>query len=156
MMQDYIDIFKENLNRLAGLGNPVSECLQVTMLLASFGHKNASPFDHVTASSQYIQEGFDQETKTARLLQDYEEQRIHSGSTRSKRNDPGQALTASEEQRRRAERYYRKPDRRRCFDCQQVGHIARNCPRRKNMNTRSEKVLSTDDSLGLYGQTSKA
>lgn len=52
----YIDNFEEILNLLAGMDCPIAEELQVAMLLALFGDKSKSPYGHVVASLQTVNE----------------------------------------------------------------------------------------------------
>ena len=47
VMADYIDAFEEAFNRLASMNSPVSEPMQVAMILASFGDKSKSEYGHI-------------------------------------------------------------------------------------------------------------
>ena len=58
-MQDYVDGFEESFNRLSAMQSDIAEDLQFAMLLASFGDKNQSPFGHLIASLQAIQENLE-------------------------------------------------------------------------------------------------
>ena len=49
-MVDYIDDFEEVFNHLSALESPVSEPMQVGMVLASFGDKSKSAYGQVVAS----------------------------------------------------------------------------------------------------------
>ena len=69
---DFVDTFEEIFNRLAVEGE-ISQEMQIAMLLASFGDKTKSPYGHIVASLQSVQESLSWETVTARLLQEYEE-----------------------------------------------------------------------------------
>ena len=58
-MQDYVDAFKEILNRLTAMKSEIAEDLQVAMLLASFGDKNKSIFGYSIAALQTSQDELD-------------------------------------------------------------------------------------------------
>ena len=79
-MSDYTDAFGEIFNRLEGLESSIAEDMQVTMLLASFGDKNKSPFGHAIYSLQSGSETPSWETVTAKLLQDSDEKQWLSSS----------------------------------------------------------------------------
>ena len=51
-MGDYMDAFEEIFNRLEGMQSPITEDLQVEMLLASFGDREKSPYGHAIYSLQ--------------------------------------------------------------------------------------------------------
>ena len=129
-MQDYVDTFEEIFNRLAAMQSEIAEDLQVAMLLASFGDKSKSPFGYLIASMQAVQESLDWETATVNLIQEYEDHTLRSGANKKPKTvDPVQALVATGGKRSSQKyiRYSPKPEKRRCFICQKVGHIARNC-----------------------------
>ena len=71
-MGDHVDSFEEIFNRLAGMDSTVSEELQVSIFLSSFGDLNQSRFGHAISSLQNIQDSFSWETATSRLLQSYD------------------------------------------------------------------------------------
>lgn len=72
-MPDFVDEFEEVFNRLSAMESPVSEELQVAMLLAAFGDKSKSEYGQVVSTLQTIETEMSWEKVTARLLQEYEE-----------------------------------------------------------------------------------
>lgn len=62
----------------------VSEDPRMATLLASFGEKNKSPYDHVIASIQSGIGASSWETAIARLLQEFDEQEWAQETTTSK------------------------------------------------------------------------
>ena len=138
-MPDYIDDFEEVFNRLSAMESPVSEQMQVAMVLASFGDKSKPAYGQVVASLQMKETEVSWETATARLLQEYEE-KVWASDGNSKRNiytAGGRAAALSSQVYSPAARYSgkKKPDykheRRRCFEWNEIGHIARNCSHRR-------------------------
>lgn len=135
-MQDYVDHFEETFNRLSAMGSEVAEDMQVAMLLASFGDKRSSPFGHVLSALQTRDTELDWETVTSTLLQEYEDQLQISGSLKApKAADAGRALAADGRRRKnfggRNNRGKGKGswvEKRRCFGCNKMGHIKKNCP----------------------------
>ena len=64
-MQEYVRNFEKILHRLSAMQGEIAEDLQVAMLLESFEDKSKSPFGHLVASMQAVQENLDLETATA-------------------------------------------------------------------------------------------
>lgn len=137
-MQDYVDAFEETFNRLAAMDSVVTGDMQVSMLLASFGDKNRSRFGCALSSLQTVQENLDWETATAMLLQEYDEQLLRSGGpSRTQRDeDHTRALYVNRWNgggRKRHPHHWKKnfrsakSERRRCYECGKVGHLARDC-----------------------------
>ena len=145
-MGDYIVGFEEVFNRLKGMESAVVDDWQVAMLLASFWDKNKSPYGHAIYS---LQSGTDTpawETVTSKLLQESEER--HWASSRSKglaheTSDGAVALTAAYG-RKFTQFRKQKAERRRCFSCTKIGHLARNRSSSKTCTRRDpdEKHVS--------------
>ena len=158
VMGDYVDLFEDIFNRLAGMDCPISEELQVAMFLSSFGDVNRSKFGHAISSLQNIQDSLPWETVTARLLQAYEDslwhEQGHKGGSNKHWNGEDQALFATKNWKRRSSSGYRKGNRtekRRCFECKEIGHIARNCP----MRFMAKKKLRTVHDSGTTKDVSE-
>lgn len=147
-MPDFIDSYEEIFNCLAAMNSAIPDDLQIAMLLASFGDKNQSAYGHVVASLQSIQESVSWETATARLLQEYDEIISRSGSS-TKSSSEGQALTAKTQDgsNRKQFKKWKKngPEKRRCFRCRQVGHLAKNCTQKKYKQEHREQLENTVD-----------
>ena len=134
-MGDFVDSFEKIFNKLAGMDSTVSEELQVAIFLSSFGDLNQSRFGHAISSLQNIQDSLSWETAMSRLLHSYDDAIWHSESHRSSvsKNVSGhsQALVAS---KNNMDKWYGRNrssgrvERRRCFNCNQIGHLDRNCP----------------------------
>lgn len=137
-MGDYLDGFEEVFNRLEGMESTVAEDLQVAMLLASFGDKNKSSYGHTIYSLQSGADSPSWETVTAKLLQEFEEKQWASTSPKGlvkQTTESAVALTASNG---RSSAQTRKPktERRRCFSCNKVDHLARNCSSSQKSTSR--------------------
>lgn len=125
------------------MGSSVSEHMQVEMLLAAFGDKCKSDYVHVVSSLQTIESEVSWESATARLLQEYEE-KVWASSKPSRSlpklsDGSATALTANIKVSPFGRRFTRHvgrkgksgPENRKCFECSEVGHIAKNCPHRQ-------------------------
>ena len=149
-MPQYIDTFEEIFNRLAGMNCPIAEELQVAMLLASFGDKSKSPYGQVVASLQTVNETLSWESVSACLLQEYEEKELDSNGSRMNSaarrgmHEKGLAFTAGRKHvpRRKGFKLAKGPraETRTCFECDQVGHLARNFPLKKGQALQAENV----------------
>ena len=148
-MGDYIDSFEEKFNRLAGMGSLITEDMQIALFLSSFGDPSRSRYGHIVTSLQTLHDDLSWETVTARLLQDYEDIMWQSGNRRSpagaQMNVPAQALAATTVSKRRffGKRNGPNVEKRRCYECRQMGHLAKSCPRNSN---RSRKTVQFSES----------
>ena len=139
-MADYVASFEELFNRLTAMDSKIEDDMRVAMLLASFGDKNKSPFGHVIVSLQSTARDVNWDTVTARLIQEYDEQTWaanYDTSSSSRENDRNVALAANRHGNFKAadapfsKRPGKKREKRRCFSCGKVGHIAKNCRQKK-------------------------
>lgn len=145
-MQDYVDSFEKAFNNLAAMGSPVADDMQVAMFLASFGEKKSSPFGPVIASLQTRLGNLTWETVTSTLMQEYVEQLFRSSrSIEPKPFYQGHALAAGYRPRKGLRSAYNSkngPEKLRCFECSEVGHLKKKCTRRRQDRTREESTLS--------------
>ena len=74
------------MGMVLALHSEISQKMQVSMLLASFGDKTKSTYGHIIASLQSLQESLPWEIVTVRLLQEYEEQISRTGSVSGARS----------------------------------------------------------------------
>lgn len=148
-MADFIDGYEEAFNRLAAMDSPVAEELQVAMLLSAFGDKNKSPFGQVVTSLQTMSGIVPWEVTNARLLQEYEENRLenrhHNGQ--DPRKDHGAAISVGNVRRYQHgkghhQRGRKFVERRRCYICNKRGHLARDHD--KHSNESSEQSIYGD------------
>lgn len=151
-MGDYIDAFEEIFNRLAGMGSVIDEDMQIALLLSSLGDSNRSRYGHIIISLQTVRESLSWETVTARLLQAFGENVWQTGNGMRRSHPdgpsggPAQALTVIGHTKRRFQRKRNtsSPEKRRCYECRQIGHHARNCPQqggtqKKTVNFREHQ-----------------
>lgn len=152
VMGDYVDSFEDIFNRLAGMNSPISEELQVAMFLSSLGDLNRSKFGHTISALQNVQDKLSWETAIARLLQAYENAMWHSQGQKegsiTLNTDESQALIATKSWKKKQFNNRRKSSRtekRRCYSCHEVGHLAKNCPKKtkENKKTRKAPLLAT-------------
>ena len=144
-MGDYIDGFEEVFNRLEGMQSAVAEDLQVAMLLASFGDKNKSSYGHAIYSLQSGADSPSWETVTAKLLQESEEKQWASSSSRGSLKQTTESVVALTAASGRKLTQFRKQrtERRRCFSCNKVGHLARNCSSSQKSTRRDSDEKQT-------------
>lgn len=142
-MPDYITHFEGILNRLEMMQYIRSEYMQVTMLLASFGDKETSPFGNVINTIQGTEKAVSRDGAISRLMQEYEDQQWakEEESTSKPQDISSSALTASQSYRSRSQGKYK--ERRLCFNCQKVGHISRDCRSRNAAAPRKEEEPMT-------------
>ena len=142
-MPDYIDGYEEIFNRLAAMQSHVSEEMQIAMLLASFGDKSQSQYGHIVTSLQTVQDELKWETVSARLLQEYDELSSRSSSSRTqvKKNSLALAVFGRPKRRHEAARHHSRNEKRRCFKCNRIGHIARNCKYGGKQLLRHQEVI---------------
>lgn len=129
-MQDYIDGYEKLFKRPAAMDGTIAEDLQVAMLLAFFGEKKQSPFGYVLESLQTIQEKVHWGTGTATLFQEYDEHHLRNVSKAQKSGQPVHALQmngSGVRTHRGKKNVWSRQDKRRCFECRKVGHVARHC-----------------------------
>ena len=148
-MSDFIDDFEEVFNRLAGMDAEISESMQVAILLASFGEKSSSPYGHVITNIQSQGDAVGWDTVTARLLQEYDEKLWASETPKPSKikQDPAAALIANGRgsgngKSKKRSNFRHKLENRRCYNCNEMGHIARYCPKRKQ--DRDSAFIKTD------------
>ena len=148
-MPDYIDGYEEIFNRLAAMNSAIPEYLQIAMLLASFGDKTQSIYGHVVASLQSIQEEVSWDTVTVRLLQEYEEHISLAGNIPgSSSSGQGQALnakTASGKSRKFVKSKGSRTERRRCYRCRRIGHLAKDCKMKKYNHEQPQHSDNADE-----------
>lgn len=132
-MSEYLDQFQTVYNRLAAMGSVVEEDMQIATLLASFGDKERSPFGHVVAALQASDSEISWQSATASLLQAYAEKSLTGRAPAGRFEEKSLALSV------RNRHVPFKPgsrfgsrgsnqERRRCYHCNRVGHLKRNCP----------------------------
>ena len=137
-MSIYIDQFQTIFHKLADISSLVDDDAKVSTLLASFGDKSKSPYGQLVTALQTGENSVSWNTPTARLLQEFHEKSM-SATTVGDRNG-GSSMALDTRQRKKLytaifenkTKGKKKIEMRRCFECQEVGHIARNCPKRKN------------------------
>ena len=127
-MGEFVDDLESVFAKLETKNCPISESLQVAILLSSFGTVDESPYGPVVSALQTMaDEDLTWDVATTRLLQE---------------DSSGQALTyssyTSAVQVKKEARVLKSLARVKCFDCSRYGHYARNCkaPRRKNSTPR--------------------
>ena len=136
-MSVYIDQFQTIFNKLAAIGSPVNDDTKVATLLASFGDKTKSPYGQLVTALQATDSVISWNMTTARLLQEYSEISLSTVQPMSSGAESSMALNV-----RHGKKYpYSKADhpkqwkkrveKRRCFNCKEIGHIARNCQKKK-------------------------
>lgn len=128
-MGDYVDGFEEVYNRLDGMQSTISDEMQIAMFLASFGDLNKSSFGYIISSLQVMQENLSWETVTARLLQAYDDSLFQSGKSKKPTGDDHTALVVRKNWQRKGTGN-KFVERRKCYQCHQKGHLARDCPTR--------------------------
>ena len=129
---------KEITDRLASIGAPISEEDQVVTLLGSLPPSYSTLVTALEARVDDIQLDFVQQT----LI--HEEQKQKGSQNNVSRQDS--ALVGAHNKRENT----RKPPV--CWNCQEVGHIQRNCPKRNSSfqhkaKTAEEKSPNADDDL---------
>ena len=130
-MSIYIDQFQTIFNKQAGIGSLLDEDTKVATLLASFGDNSESPYGQLVTALQTGENSVSWNTATARLLQEFHEKSM-SATTVGDRNG-GSSMALNTRQRKRfytaifenTAKWKKKIERRRCFECKEVGHIAR-------------------------------
>ena len=108
----------------------------MAMFLASFGYKNKSIFGYYIAALQTIQDALDWETATATLCLEYDDHLLSSGGSgkATRIDEHTRALSAdvfhqhgtSRQSLWKAKRT-RRSDKRRCYACGKIDHVARDC-----------------------------
>lgn len=144
IMSDFVDSFEEIFNRLAAMNSLIDDSMQVAMSLASFGDRSQSPYGQVIALLQTMGGDLTWETVTSRLLQEFEEKTwLQPGKQNRWRT--GHALQVGKGNPRfnRNGRATNKT-RFRCFECNEPGHYARNCPQR----ARTKQYFPSKDGSG--------
>lgn len=143
-MSVYIDLFQTIFNKLAGIGSTVDDDTKVATLLASFGDKSKSPYGQLVTALQTTGTAVSWNTATARLLQEFNEKSINGSLGGGSGAGGSMALNT-----RHRKKYFgpkkeyppkwkKKVEKRRCFECRQLGHIARHCPKKKQGDTSFE------------------
>ena len=148
---DYIDSFDEIFNRLAGMGSLIAEDMQIALFLSSFGDPGRSRYGHIVTSFQTLHDDLSWKTVTAPLLQAYEDIMWQSVNRRSPAgahmNVPAQALAVTTDSKGRFFGKRNRPnvEKRRWYECRQIGHLAKSCPRNSNRTRKTVQFSESGD-----------
>lgn len=137
-MVNFINELEDCFNRLASVGSIIEENMRVATLLASFGYKSGSPFGNIVTRIQMIGKEATWELTAATLTQEYENREsVYSEASRHQSHDGNRSNLALTARRfgtqfngksTKWRKSNRSSDMRKCFDCEEIGHIARYCP----------------------------
>lgn len=145
-MSDYIEGFKEVFNCLEGIDSPIAETFRIAMLLALFGDKNKSLYERAIYCLQSWTNTRSWAIITSKLLQASEERQWASSSSKGllKETPDGSIALTAASSRKFTQSCKQKTERCRCFSCNTVGHLARNCSSSQTSTCRDsdEKQVS--------------
>lgn len=144
-MSDFIDAFEKIFIGIEGMGHAFPEQIQVAMVLASFGEKSKSSFGHIVAALQSAGQNLSWESVTARLLQEYEEQQWnHNSPSVASNSKAGERVLVAARTKHRGSGYQKRhmQETRVCYNCNERGHLSRNCTQRVKEGRRENRLLT--------------
>ena len=116
-MGEYVDELEDIFTKLGALDCPVTESLQVAILLSGFGNVDDSPYGPVVSALQTLaDETLTWDTATSRLLEEY-----------SSRNEASLSSPAKNTKVKSEPRALKSLARVKCYNCNKYGHYARHC-----------------------------
>lgn len=133
-VDSHIKYMKELSDRLASIGSPIADEDQVVALLGSLPSNYDSLVTALEARLDNISIGFVQQ------MLKHEEQKQNL-----KVNVPDDKALYSDQSRKYSNSNNSNYNRTRCFHCNKLGHIQRNCPSRSNANKSYHKAKPVEE-----------
>ena len=146
-MSAYIDQFQTIFNKLAAIGSPVDDDTKVATLLASFGDKSKSPYGQLVTALQATDTAVSWNATTARLLQEYYERSLTATHPQGRDTEPTMALNVRHRKKHfqgkgeHPKPWKKRGEKRRCYECKEIGHLARNCPKKGGSSTVGNDLI---------------